>query len=308
MRAIIHLGTYKTGSSSFQNLCWDNREALRQRDILYPETGVRNYRMLGMRHANLPYSYSKNGGKPLPQPLVEEIERSGCDTLIISSEALSNPSHLSFVNRFIFELREMGFDDVVGVGVFRNLGRYQSGLYREFSVNQTNVLPYRKFIHKPAGMFDYLYLLRSWRGLFEGNLKTLDYNDISDVRAAIFEAGDIKIDVNEMASPDWSNISRYDAIDAEICRQLNKIKSKDIHPKVRKALDKGKPSAWAKNWTERFEGDVPAFSDAYIERFCQLAGWTGEQGSRLFDRGYPQGQHVSSVSDEIASLIAALRE
>jgi hypothetical protein len=97
----LHIGTWKTGTSSIQHYLRENRENLRRQGYLYPCTGS----SIQPGHHLFPWALSNstdvseyvNAGAPsvesLRQDLMNEIAGSSCDNIIISSEGLYKEDH-----------------------------------------------------------------------------------------------------------------------------------------------------------------------------------------------------------------------
>jgi mannosyltransferase OCH1-like enzyme len=81
LQVFVHIGPYKTGSTSVQDFLATNEEALRKAGILYPRTGRK-----GAAHNEL---FWKFGGGELFKELNAEIAASGLSQVIISSEHFS---------------------------------------------------------------------------------------------------------------------------------------------------------------------------------------------------------------------------
>lgn len=72
MHLILHIGTEKTGTTSFQNFCHNNREALLARGILYPsDLGFRNHRFISF--AGLSMETADDGVKSLNLDTPEKL-------------------------------------------------------------------------------------------------------------------------------------------------------------------------------------------------------------------------------------------
>ncbi|MGF1697506.1 hypothetical protein L4C54_17735 [Vibrio lamellibrachiae] len=84
MRLIFHGGLSKSGSTTIQTVLQNNKETLRERGYLIPNTGIK----FRSRHH---YYYSLNGGdyKDLVDQLYSEFIDSGCHTIIMSEESLN---------------------------------------------------------------------------------------------------------------------------------------------------------------------------------------------------------------------------
>ena len=94
MQIIFHLGAYKTGTSSFQNAIYENREALLARGILYPNTGLKKGKKLGHRHTQLFEGFMAGTSDLCPQALIAELKTSDARVAILSSEAWAAPRNL----------------------------------------------------------------------------------------------------------------------------------------------------------------------------------------------------------------------
>ena len=106
MRAIIHIGTGKTGTTSIQRLLCANHALLRAQDCLYPALGhgrrLENHNPLTMHLAfGVPMD-------PLPQ-LRQELTASGCGRLLLSSEFMSEHLHTpELIRRLQHLLQQLG--------------------------------------------------------------------------------------------------------------------------------------------------------------------------------------------------------
>ena len=89
-KLILHIGGFRTGSTSTQTAFWSSRRLLRRQGILYPETGlvIRAHHGLGLGVLGR----GIDGLYPAPQcenildSLAREVESSGCDTVLVSTE------------------------------------------------------------------------------------------------------------------------------------------------------------------------------------------------------------------------------
>lgn len=80
----IHIGPYKTGTTSVQEHFWRNRAAYLKMGVLYPRTGIFSD-LWGHRHLRLANAFRYK----LWKSLVREIEKSKATKILISSERLS---------------------------------------------------------------------------------------------------------------------------------------------------------------------------------------------------------------------------
>ena len=91
VRLFIHIGPYKTGTTSVQEHFWQNRRAYRAGGLLYPESGIVGSKW-GHRHLGLARAFDAE----VWSRLVAEIEEANCPKVLVSSERLSNSlTHLA---------------------------------------------------------------------------------------------------------------------------------------------------------------------------------------------------------------------
>lgn len=100
MKVILHIGMNKTGSSSIQDALFKNRTALKQRGVLYPETGLGDawagsgyhYRLskaLGFSDTPRDVEAEQRDAVQLKKALLKEAEEEEAQYVILSSEYFS---------------------------------------------------------------------------------------------------------------------------------------------------------------------------------------------------------------------------
>ncbi|MEO9778509.1 MAG: hypothetical protein ABJH07_23235 [Sedimentitalea sp.] len=300
MRAVLHLGTYKTGTSSLQNMLHANRDLLRENGVLYPTSGLKIEPKLGIRHSPLIFGFMSGKQKIFPDALAKEITESGCETVIFSAEPWSAPMHQSQLTRFTCALEEAGFDDIQGIVLFRNLADYHVSHYREFTVNQKNAAPYRDYVRRPVGLFDYLFLLQTYRGLFGNGLRCLPYDQISDSCAAVFDSLGLRDLFDKLQPTPKANVKKLDALDIEAIRCSNALKLE--HDAGLAALAQLRQENTDFNdsaWTEQSAGAVMPTSASYQKRFKTLSGWSADWIDTLFTNPHQNARNVSEVTDRL---------
>jgi len=164
-KLFIHIGTHKTGTSAIQNFLFMNREALRQKGFLYPETGDKaSHHALASEFRLL--KRIKNKERELKTlSYIQEIRTHNFDTSILSSEGLvlrgTNvkklrdiiPSDLDV--KIVIYLRrqderlESGYNQIV-----KGPRRYSKKFLDESSIT------HQKYI------LDYYKILTPWREVF----------------------------------------------------------------------------------------------------------------------------------------------
>ena len=87
-RLVIHIGSHKTATTFIQSTFFRNRDLLERAGILYPRAGE-----IYQGHFKLVWSLKESAGSnvrleddPEWKALLDEIEGSGCDTVLVSSE------------------------------------------------------------------------------------------------------------------------------------------------------------------------------------------------------------------------------
>lgn len=304
MQAILHLGTYKTGSSSLQNLLFDNREHLISHGILYPLTGLVMERHIGFRHTRLIFDHINGKNQACPPALRQEISQSGCRKTILSSEAWANPSHLNHLSMFVESLKDMGLSDIQCIAFLRNIVQYKISLYREFTINQKNVLSYRDFSQRAKGIYNLLFISQAFKAINGDHVTLMAFDSVGDVRDAFFGAiGEAQIQAG-LAETELANVKKTDALDVEVIRCANQLKiPPDLALRVAKTIRDKNPGGV---WTEYTELPEDHFGGSYMKSFGLVSGWSPEQVDRLFAIDTPPGDSVYNLTPQIMSELMAL--
>ena len=296
MRIIFHLGTYKTGTTSFQDALFNNRDLLLEHGILHPNTGLANEKNLGHRHTLLIRNFALGKDDACPNALLDELNASNARTAIISSEAWSNPGSLSHLTRLVTVLEENGYNDCAGFLSLRNLAEYQVSHYREFTVNRSNGQNYQNYIQGRAGMFDYLFLVRSFRSIFGSRFFALPFDASSDMTADLFKAMGFESLCKQMKQVDRANVRSATPLEVEAmrCANLKKRPQTDGLSALSSIIAVNSDIA-TENWTERFIGDTPAFTSTYRRNLQNAANWSESDIEALLHQDEPQGRNVREV-------------
>ncbi len=95
-RLVLHLGMHKTGTTALQALMAENRAALRSEGVLFPKTGYAATELSAVRaggnpgHLGLLQAHRRRDDA-VWQALMREVDRSDCDTVVISCENMTLP-------------------------------------------------------------------------------------------------------------------------------------------------------------------------------------------------------------------------
>lgn len=86
---LIHVGPFKTGTTSFQDYMWHHREALLKESILYPKAGIYS-RNFGARHLHLARGSKNKSIDEVYELLMAELAgHPTVDKVVLSSERFS---------------------------------------------------------------------------------------------------------------------------------------------------------------------------------------------------------------------------
>jgi len=132
MKIVIHMGLHKTGTTSFQNFLSNNKAALMDVGILYPDSENNEEsqwiipNQLNMENWSFLEDYFKK--------VILIAKSNSAKTIFISAEGMSILLSENFrVKKFENLLLEIGFTEIVWECVLRNQWDYFNSLYAEMS-------------------------------------------------------------------------------------------------------------------------------------------------------------------------------
>lgn len=104
MKVFLHVGYHKTGSSSIQSFLNINRQALIDKNVLYPQSFIHIYAHYGLSKLLMghPSTEQVAGSEDIVKELIAEINNSNCDKVVFSSEylILANKGQIEEVKGF----------------------------------------------------------------------------------------------------------------------------------------------------------------------------------------------------------------
>jgi hypothetical protein len=153
LKLIIHCGLHKTATTSFQNLCAENRSLLRSLGIHYPTFGERN------QHSYLMHDVQRSGIGTLGAYLAECRAQAApnCDTVLLSGEDFENCiADLALASDVEAVAQRARFDSVVWVVVTRSSNDILNSLYAEMS--RHGVVLNRDLMQKAASDLGCIYM------------------------------------------------------------------------------------------------------------------------------------------------------
>lgn len=223
MKAILHCGTFKTGSTTIQNTAYYNQSALRKSNIIYPSTGIdlraeKDNGEIGFRHSRFAYEYGSSNYSQLLKQLGKEIDKANCSTLFISAEPWSNPRTAYSLNSMVEHLKKVGFTEIRGIVFIRNIHDYMVRHYREWVRRHGASQNFSEYIIAQKFFFDYLTICKNITKALQGNVDFFNFDKISDINEFTFSQLDV--DYHSLKLPPRAN-EGLSCIDVEIIRILN---------------------------------------------------------------------------------------
>ena len=184
-RLILHIGTHKTGTSSIQSWLKSRRMVLKEHGFWYgatdrpphPELPKHSslYRALATDH--LDFDVEK-------RMILEDFDRSGCDTLILSEEGLSEPYF-----RRLERAAEFGEHFEVEIVCFlRRQDHFLESLWNQRSRQGTERRPIEAFVTSDYArqVTAYLRKLDFWAGI--GKVSAIAYDEQAQQSVSQFAA------------------------------------------------------------------------------------------------------------------------
>ena len=174
-KLLLHIGMFKTGTTTLQNLMEKQRDLLRRQGVCYPRTDRPPHEHLP-KHNSLLNALVKDdaGFRKEKKLLLDEFAASGCHTLVLSEEGLATPIVLRpLVQRRIARL---GADfDIEALCMLRREDTWLESLWTQRCREGSTDRHITEFVATPRMQkhLDYLSILDAW-GKVAG-LKVLGY-------------------------------------------------------------------------------------------------------------------------------------
>lgn len=159
-KLFIHIGHFKSGTSSIQNFLWDNRGALNSAGFKYIETGITRDRSLGVRHYRLwRYIESENCLWP---GVIDEMKNSEKNNFIISHEGLIKltTAKVEYLKNLLSEF------DVTIICYLRRQDLFIQSLYAEYIQNHGVDSCFETFLNQYGELCAYKILMTRWMKAF----------------------------------------------------------------------------------------------------------------------------------------------
>lgn len=214
---VVHIGSYKTGTSHFQNTCFDNRKALRKNGLIYPLIATDKDR----KHIGNAHRYILKRKKAIPT-LISKMEQNPEKTFLLSWEGLSHPKRIPAIEKVDLFTNKTSHKVKV-IFVIRPYIDYAISLYRQFSKARGLVDDFPLFLQNKKQPHNWDYIVEKWAS-FVGpdNFEIINYNDYGrDIGNTILQKTGIteNVELDDLSSgisnPSQSPIAAY------ITRKLN---------------------------------------------------------------------------------------
>lgn len=271
-RLVVHVGTYKTGTSSIQAAL----AALSSNgEVLYPRSGLLTTEPeSGIRHSRLCYSYGPgkmDNWQKMTSNLIQEINSAESRIVVLSAEAWARPKSHEGLRNLVKQLTSQCSVTAEGVCYFRNRFEYARSLYREFTRVRGNRRPSQPYLRNVSDMFDYLALARTFKEIFQGRMSYFVNERITDAVECFFQhlglpEEALRINMNPKCGP----------VEAEVHRICNELGIKESEVDWRAGLERC-GIALGSRFEERLPRDVLVSDQAYWEEFSSCTGLNEEE-------------------------------
>jgi len=230
VKVIFHIGLEKTGTTSFQRFCTRNAQRLIKHDVLYPK---RSFAFQALNHAPLTASYLQSESpdefflrptiarSEMVKSLKREIEASGVEKVIISSEHLSSRFRAPQIEKLAEDFNEYECHVVIAL---------RDHLSRLFSAYATHVMSgsdqtldeYAEMVLLPDNLYmRYADTIRLWEASFgSDNIIVFDYNEAPDVIYSLLSKIGL-LDLRNKLTDDHKCNASLDANATEALRLIN---------------------------------------------------------------------------------------
>lgn len=123
-KLILHIGQSKTGTTSFQSVCFKNRNHLLENGVLYPATGL-----VFTHHRKIAQYYKgEESDQNIIAALISEINESACRSVLISCESFEDFNERQIKNL----LTDFANFDIYVVCMLRNRVDWVQSMYAEY--------------------------------------------------------------------------------------------------------------------------------------------------------------------------------
>lgn len=239
MKIVLHGGTYKTGSTSIQNLAWQNSYyLLNEFGLLYPASGINTQNSaVGCRHASLVYGYGKSGYDEILKDMDKEIREKDPNTLLISSEAWAVPGAHESLQHLVSHFRKKGVKDITGVFYLRDIHDYMLKHYMEWVRRYQVKIDANTYVMKRRSFFDYLSIMRKNNDALKGNMQVYNYSTAGNITQHFFQM--LGIDAKLLSTENIEKNISLSPVDIELQRIANRYQLTGLpHPPAEDLLEK----------------------------------------------------------------------
>ncbi|NVJ69326.1 MAG: hypothetical protein HWE08_03155 [Alphaproteobacteria bacterium] len=237
-RLFIHAGTYKTGTSHFQHVMFENREKMLEEGFYYPVTG------LGLNTPHNKYAHrlaainlAQHGKNAFPKIVENLVKDERLHTAYMSYEGFAHPNNIEHIAKIMDCFEPVELHTIL---VFRPHFDFQISLYREICQHvkySENIETYLQSSNGWGRTFHYADSIKMWENLIgPDNLHVMSYSTIKkDLFHALLTPTGYQPDLKEPA--ETTSNPTISAPACAVARRLNKFNLKThLRHRVGRAL------------------------------------------------------------------------
>ena len=231
-RAIVHIGTPRTGTTTLQRILSSHRGELERRLVLYPDLTPASAAEPHLSHQHLGEALAGRRPARERRELLDRLDRqmaaTSCDTVVLSYEALCLIPAAFRAPQTLAELFARHGMAMQTVLTIKPQAEYLNSTYTWRTQFLREGRPFRDFVrgHVGAGALDYERLAKPWRAASAGRLTAIAVRDPAGEQplvGRVFAALGLAERVGElMSEADLGLVENRSPgpVAVEICRQL----------------------------------------------------------------------------------------
>jgi hypothetical protein len=221
-RLFVHIGTHKTGTTSFQHWLREHEKELGQRfDLGVYQGAFPNNREVGLACARPERSLPTRGIDQWVDPewrrhvaTLVSAQLARDEDLVLSAEALSFLRHDDEIARFRDYLNDRETLIIVALRNPQDFLRSWAGHLTRGGYELSNDPTSFAYVEPDSWLADYDGLIRSWRKFFgESRVRIVNYDDSLDKFGSVIPALMNEVVGTEAALPEWRAVWKNMAVD-----------------------------------------------------------------------------------------------
>lgn len=307
-KIFIHVGTFKTGTSSIQ-LALLEASMLPDPPFTFPETGrISDEPEVGYRHTKLWLRHQRetmDAWEDLVNRLLQEINQSQNHVVFLSAEGWARLSNLPALQALVERLRLAGHG-VYGVCFFRNIYSYARSVYREFVLRRDLKSSFSAFV-TDRSLFDYPALAVQLRNIFGPDMVFTAFHKNIDAVSEFFRVTTGVVPAATRGSR--INLLSVSAAGTEFLRVLNEIGAdknwrQQQDARVAWEIINAIPDTYA---SEHFPRDCFSFAKEKLHAFSSATSLSHDDSEMLFSLPPPDSSRpIEELRVPIGTFVSSL--